>query len=328
MSAEERAPAGDPGDLAALQRWLLSQITQQPMPDRTPPEWSVGEVVQTSRTFSAEDRLAVYQHAYLARLREVLRDEYPVLCRALGSELFDQFALDYLRAHPPTSYTLGRLADRFVTFLEQSRPATVSGPDLNTDPTQRPGHPPDWTDYLIDLARLETVVNQVFDGPGEEDREPLEGAALSRLSPELFAQSRLELAKSLQLVTLRFPLHAHFSALVRGKQPALPEPAPQTLAVWRHKFRVQRLPVDPVAARLLSLLQAGHAMGEGLQSLVTEQPAIVPTLGTLIPAWFQSWAQRGWIVKVQQESGISSTTGEPAGRVPGPAADPAAGPPA
>lgn len=328
MNANERETAEEPGDLAAIQRWLLRQITQQPLPGPAPPEWSVGQVVQTSRNFSAADRVAVYQHAYLARLCEVLRDEYPILCRALGSELFDQFALNYLRAHPPTSYTLGRLADQFVTFLEQSRPDPDSRPDLDTTPTQGTGDSPDWSDYLIDLTRLETVVNQVFDGPGDEESVPLDGMALARLTPEFFARSRLQLARSLHLVTLRFPLHEHFSALVRGEQPAMPEPAPQTLAVWRRAYRVQRLPVDPAPARLLSLLHAGHAVGEALQRLVAEQPAIAPELGPLITVWFQSWAQRRWIVGIQFEGDFSSTTGESAVRAPDPARDPASGPPA
>ncbi len=318
MNGNEREAAADPEDLAAVQRWLLSQITQQPVPDRAAPEWPVEQVVQSSRACSAQDRLAVYQHAYLARLREVLREEYAVLCRALGSELFDRFAVDYLRAHPPSSYTLNRLADRFVMFLEQSRP----------DSGRIADQAPDWTDYLIDLARLEGVVNQVFDGPGEEDRGPLDGAALSRLSPESFAQCRLQLAPSLQLVTLQFPLHEHFTALARGEQPAIPEPAPQIVAVWRREYRVQRLPVDPAPARLLSLLQQGQSVGEALQRLVVEQPAMASTLGTRLPGWFQSWAQRGWIVGVRPEEGFSSTTGEPAGRAPDRAQDPTAGPPA
>lgn len=320
MTAPQRSPQESPGkpgeDLAEVQRWLLSQITGQRDLAAGVPDWAVGEVVGPSQALSADERLAVYQNAYLARLVGVLREDYPIVCRALGEELFDRFAIDYLRAHPSTTYTLGRLGEGFVAFLERSRP--------DSDRTRVDS--PDWADYLIDLARLEGVVNQVFDGPGEEESPPLEAGRLWSLTPESFARARIVWARSLQLVPLRFPLHEHFSALVRGEQTTIPEPQPQVVAVWRRDYRVRRLPVDPAAARLITLLREGRLVGEALARFAHEQPSQASQLGTLLLQWFQSWGQRGWIVGLEEADSLTATSGGSAVASPDRGAGRAAGP--
>jgi len=285
--------------LGNVQRWLLTQITGQTDVASGVPEVSAGDLLAPSRALSAEGRLAVYQHAYTARLLEVLREDYKVLCRALGDDLFNRFALEYLRQYPSTSYTLGRLGDQFVTFLEQSRPARDE--DVSGEP--------DWSDCIIDLARLEAVVNRVFDGPGEEDLSPLQASHLQGLTPERFADAEVHLAPSLAFVSLRFPLDEHFTALVRGERPDLPEPAPEVVAVWRSNYRVHRLKIDPAAHRLLDLLREGGILGEALARLVHERPELVLQLGALLPVWFQAWTQRGWIVHVEVPGLVSPTSG-------------------
>lgn len=285
--------------LVDVQRWLVDQIMGQSGGPATLPVTTVEQVLAPSRALSAADRLAVYQHAYTARLLEVLREDYTVLCRALGNELFDRFALEYLRQHPSTSYTLGRLGDRFVAFLEQSRPprgeAAAAGPD--------------WSDAILDLARLEAVVNRVFDGPGEEDRGPLPASVLQGLTAERFAGARLHLSASLVFVSLRFPLQDYFTALVRGEQPGLPEPAEEVVAVWRRNYRVHRLSIDPAPHRLLSLLQEGQTVGEALGQWLQEWPELAPDLGSQLSTWFHEWTQRGWIVQVEAPGLVSPTSG-------------------
>ena len=49
------------------------------------------EHVLPSQSQSASQRLAIYEHAYLARLQECLRESFPVLLATLGRETFDQF---------------------------------------------------------------------------------------------------------------------------------------------------------------------------------------------------------------------------------------------
>lgn len=80
-------------------------------------------VLARSNVLGPLDRLAVYGHAYFARLLDCLREEYPVLKHALGDEAFDAFATGYLQEHPSRSYTLFELGAKFPDFLRDTRPA-------------------------------------------------------------------------------------------------------------------------------------------------------------------------------------------------------------
>ena len=110
-------------------------------------------VVARSKNLTAAERMGIYANAYYARLLEVMRESFPVMARALGDETFDAFAFGYLQSFPSRSYTLDHLADHFVEFLQQTRPDDEDAA---------------WADFLIDLARLEQTIAEVFDGPGIE----------------------------------------------------------------------------------------------------------------------------------------------------------------
>ncbi|MCY2967016.1 MAG: putative DNA-binding domain-containing protein, partial [Planctomycetota bacterium] len=78
-------------DLQQLQRWLYGAITGSSVTESDDADRivdSVADQVAPSRALSSEERLEIYQRAYVARLIEVLREEYSVLCRAFGTNLF------------------------------------------------------------------------------------------------------------------------------------------------------------------------------------------------------------------------------------------------
>ena len=66
----------------------------------------------------------------------------------MGDELFDTFCVGYLRAHPPQSYTLGRLADRFA---DPDDPVLVEvGREVGALLEERPlGHHPVGVQVLV-----------------------------------------------------------------------------------------------------------------------------------------------------------------------------------
>src|SRR5205823_13015976 len=135
--------------LDQLQQWMLAAIAQPDGIDATRLE----ETILPSRQQSAGQRLAVYSHAYVARLLDVLRELFPCTRFAVGDELFDQFAAGYLQAHPPHSYTLADLANKLADYLDATRPA-------------------DWGSFVVELVRLEQAIDRIFDGPGPEGLPP------------------------------------------------------------------------------------------------------------------------------------------------------------
>ena len=279
--------------LAELQRWMQAVITH-PIGAAAGVESAaaqqaiaisaaeVEQVVLPSRACSSLERLNVYAGAYYARLLECLRDFFPALRHALGDELFDRFAVGYLQQHPPASYTLDRLADHFVEFLEATRPDEARQDD---DFMQLAG-------FVVDVARLEWNIAQVFDGPGEEREPPLSPDALLALSAERWAEARLEPAACLRLLAFRFPVNDYFTAFRAGERPAPPRPQTTWLALTRREYIVRRLPLSQPQHELLSSLAAGETVGASIERAALRCDD-VDRFAEDLNSWFRDWAAAG-----------------------------------
>ena len=116
-------------------------------------------VIRPSRSLSSAERLEIYVNAYYARLMECLDEEFAVTRYALGEELFSALAFGYLQSYPSLSYTLGMLGASFPRYLAESR-LHAHSPPQNSGPT--------WPDFVVDLATLERLLLEVYDGRGTE----------------------------------------------------------------------------------------------------------------------------------------------------------------
>jgi hypothetical protein len=224
---------------------------------------SLAEVILPSRQRTAEERLSIYAHAYYSRLLECLADSFPLLARALGEEVFQSFAFEYLQAYPSRSYTLDRLGESFPRFLEETRPDREA-PDS-----------PSWPDFLIDLARFDQALVQVFDGPGVEGQELLGPEAIAGLGPERFATSRLEAVPCLRLLDFRFPVNAYFSAVRQAgedEEVPIPDPAPEHVALTRTDWVVRRFTLTATQHRLLEALLEGETVADAVARAAEAQP--------------------------------------------------------
>jgi hypothetical protein len=246
--------------LVDLQNWLLSVIIQPEMTDAD----AIGQAILPSHQQSPTERLAVYQQAYLARLLSVLRELFPCTRFAVGDELFDDFAAGYLRRYPPHSYTLGRLADKWVDYLDESRPADA-----------------DWSGFVVELARLEQAIDRIFDGPGPEQLPPF------ILPPNPTDDLQLTLAPGFELHAFAFPVSAYFTAWKADTRPAWPERGEQFVALFRRDYIVRRLELDRAQYDVLSRLARGQTLAESLQGAADASPEQVR-------GWFTSWAAAGF----------------------------------
>jgi hypothetical protein len=252
-----------PDRLDQLQRWMLSAIASEASDEAS-------SRLLPSRHQSVEQRLAVYQSAYIARLVECLRELFPVFTAAVGHEEFAAFAVGYVRRYPPASYTLNRLADRFVDYLTETRPAVPS---------------PGWPDFLLELARLEHTLDDVFDGPGQEDWPPLDLSSQRDLSPDALLALRFIAAPDVRLLSFRFPINDFYTAAKRGE--SLPWPAPQAtfLAITRRDYIVRRIPLEKGEFQVLQGLLAGRTLADAL-ALATE-----PLSPGDVQRWFADWGR-------------------------------------
>ena len=237
-------------------------------------------VIRRSKSLTAAERLAIYANAYYARLLECLAAYYPVLQGALGEEVFESFAFEYLQRHPSKSYTLDRLGENFSRFLDETRPDPEEG---------------GWPDFLIDLATLEWNIHQVFDGPGVEFQPLLTAETLRSFPAERFAEARLVPVPCLRLLAFRYPVNAYYTAARADEEVPMPDPAPELVALSRREFVVRRYPLNPPQYALLEKILAGATVGEAITAAVEVADGLDDdALAAGLQSWFRLWVAEGF----------------------------------
>jgi len=227
--------------LADTQQWLQSALL---FPERVDAS-EAAQHLAPSAPLSALEHLAIYQRSYRVRLETCLREQFPVLCHALGCDLFNDFTREYLRACPPESYTLHDLGRRFADYLERERPDRAGGEG------QQP-----WIDFIIDLARLERQLFVLFDAEGHE------GEALAGPSTP---DERLALGRGVVLGEYRFPVGAYHHDVRNGREPGEPLPERSWIALVRKDYTNQIIPIGGLPHAFLGFMRAGAGVREAME---------------------------------------------------------------
>lgn len=68
--------------------------------------------------FSKEQGMQVYQDAYLSRLTDALKADFPVLQKAMSASKFKTLAIDYILTIPSKQVSIRSFSDRFANFLK------------------------------------------------------------------------------------------------------------------------------------------------------------------------------------------------------------------
>ncbi|MFK7778131.1 MAG: DNA-binding domain-containing protein [Gimesia sp.] len=241
-------------------------------------------VTASSRQTSLE-RIGIYANAYYARLLECLSEEFPSLVSAMGQTAFGAFSMEYLQKYPPTSYTLCDLGAHFPQFLRENKPKSEE-------------NEVDWTDLLIEVATLERVYSEVFDGPGIEQTALLTAEALNSIKPEEWPEISLKMAPCFRLMQFQFPVHEFISSARKGDTPQIPEQQLTYLAITRRNYIVRREVISPAEYFLLSMLQQGSSVGDAI-TLFAESDLMEPEeLGIKLHEWFQHWTTAAFFIDV------------------------------
>lgn len=239
-------------------------------------------VVAPSATLDAAGRLAVYSRSYHARLLECFRQMFPALLCALGENLFDLFALDYLRRHPPRSYTLDNLADDFARHLAETRP------DADAPHAERES----WPDFVVELATLEWAFLKIYDGPGTEGRTLAHVSDARELDAERLHASAPQTAPCLRLFAFTHPVHAYMLAARRGESPEPPAPAETFVAATRMDYRVNLYELSAPQYAFLHELDGQRSIGQALYS-AAHAVGRAPNFEDA-REWLCDWAGRGF----------------------------------
>lgn len=223
--------------LAKRQRWLYDAIVDDTAPKQ--PQRVLG-----GAAVPAELGLAVYRHAYRARLRDCVADDFAAVAQELGDKAFTRVANAFIAAHPPIDSTLNGYGRFFAPWLATTRIA---------------GHT-----RLAELARLEWALVEALHAPLAKG---LTGADLTGIAPDAWSKITLRVAPSLRLIPLRYNSNDHYEAF-RTKRPT-PSARRESggVVVIRSRDGLQRFDLDVVETRVLRQLVAGGTLGDALAGL-------------------------------------------------------------
>lgn len=172
----------------------------------------------------------VYRNAYVARLAEILGEDYEQVHAYLGDRAFANLVRAYIAGNPSDQRSARWFGRHMPAFIAKSRTFA--------------DHP-----EVAELAALEKALADAFDGP---DAEALRLSDLAELPPE--AWPALELKPHPTAIRLTFTTNAAgiWTALKNETAPPKPTrlPEPQALLVWREGFMARFKPLTTEEAMM------------------------------------------------------------------------------
>ncbi|MEZ5963885.1 MAG: DNA-binding domain-containing protein [Planctomycetota bacterium] len=227
-----------------------------------------GAIVKPNERMTVTDRLQVYNSGYLARLYDVLSEDYPVLRAHLGEDAFHRLCAAYVARHPSRHPNLNQLGKHLPVFVARQH-------DLPS------------VAFAAELATLERRISDAFDAP---EFAPIGEERLRAVAPDAWARARLACNPSLRLEAFRYPVNAYYIARREGASPSRPRPRRSHVAIFRQGGHVYRRELEPTAFAVLAALASGETLGRALERAGAAE---------LVGGWFQTWAGDGLFVDVR-----------------------------
>lgn len=262
------------GALHELQLALPALLRRdEPIPDAPDLAMLAGVVASGSARMSPAEQLEIYRDQFFVRHIEGLLDDYAGTCGVLGAERFEALARAYLVAHPPASFTLRDVGDRFPGFLERAGAGALA----------------------VDMARLEWALVEASDA---EELPPLAPSLLTQLGPDDLDRSVFLLDPGLGLLELRYPVHELLDAAEVGELPGEPGPRTCWVVVYRKAdYTLHMREVSSTIFRALGLLRSGVALADALDQVAASlgSEAELEAMMASVGVWFAEWMAWGWL---------------------------------
>ncbi len=208
--------------------------------------------------------LAVYHHAYRARLLEALGETFEKTWSWLGDDEFEEVITDFISTHNPVHWSLSHFGDALPLWIKSRFP---DDPEIG------------------ELAALEWLLHRCFSG---QDAVPMDAHCLANLDWEEVTFTLVPTYAELEVKT---NAAAIWRALADDAEPpqATLLPAPVRLRIWRQEYSPHFVAMEPFEARALCLIQQGQSFGKVCVNLSSQYPCEGTThkIGALLHQWLQ-----------------------------------------
>jgi hypothetical protein len=199
-----------------------------------------------------QTQLAIYRNAYVIRLGEALRSNYPALHQLLGDDDFAALARAYLDQHPPAHASIRWFGDALALFLEHHAPY-------------------DGLPVLSELARFEWALRHTIDAA---DAEVITVESLQAIAPQLWGELQFVLHPSATVMALQWNTPQIWQALTAEEAPPGPEKKamnwlvhrqPDLVGAWRS--------VSELELAALGCLAGGGSFSDICEAVAALAPA-------------------------------------------------------
>lgn len=273
-----------PEELKELQLWMVDVLRNRRALFKDP-----GVTERSKQHFTGNDRLSpveqveIYREQFWLRHTSSLVEDFPGVGGILGQEDWERLVEEYLEATPPLSHSLRDLGDVLPAFIEKL----------------------DWLPHrelCMDMARLEWAYVEAFDA---DDHPPLDAQKLASMPESAWETATLVLHPSVRLLHVGYPVVALRKRIRKAEDSndhehiPIPEPEAQNLVIYRSQNRNlmdEALPDGAFA--MLEALGDGLPLVDACGRAMLELPDQSSEIEANVGAWFQLFAQKGFIVDV------------------------------
>ena len=223
-----------------------------------------------------EQRLYIYSHAYKARLKETLEEDFPVLHSMVGDQMFGEICSEYIDQHPSKHPSLRYFGKHMTKFLS--------------------GHQ-NYSELIpaIEMAEYEWVFNDVFDAP---DRDAITINDVAEIAPEAWTTLRMTLQPSFRMHKQKWNTAAIWSAVTSEEMPPTPQEFEEVISTiqWKADLNCFFRSVENDEAGALNLIIEGKAFPDLCEFLMDDHGENATMRAA---ALFRNWVEEGLITDLE-----------------------------
>jgi len=209
--------------------------------------------VSTGGRAAPEIQLSIYTHAYAARLKEVLANDYPAVLMAMGEDHFSQLADNYIRAHPSHYFSLRDFGRHLPGYASNMQQQDVGYQDMP---------------WLHELALFEWTLGQAFDAA---DAPVLTEKNMAVIPSQAWPELRFILHPSVQRLDFEWNIPVMWRSLTDDNpiQVTAERNTTSPWLVWREQLvtRFRSMQIDE--QRAFDVLREGGRFNEVCEVLAT-----------------------------------------------------------
>ena len=233
-----------------------------------------------------EIQLSIYSHAYAARLKEVLANDYPAMLMAIGEDQFSHLADDYIEAYPSHYFSLRDFGRHMTDFVLTRIQKNESKKDLN------------WQDrhWLYELGLFEWTLGQAFDAA---DDNLFTEQDMATIPPEAWPDLKFTLHSSVQRLDFEWNTTEMWQALTDDNptEVAANHETACPWLIWREQLITRFRSMQTEEQLALDMVHEGGSFNdvcEALASIMNEEDVPMHAASLL-----KTWITQGLISGVE-----------------------------